>query len=110
MVRNIGEGKEVRSGTRTAEALLVAMKRTKNTERRRRSRALERIQTQEVTQFAAASSALRVNRVAAQAAKELALSLHNLTNSEGLDYQKAVFQKLLEQPILQNLLPEYVVL
>jgi hypothetical protein len=106
----------VRSGTRTAKALLVAMQRRKNTERRRRNRALERVRTQEVTQSAAASQsnsdcldAFLVNRAATEAAKELALALHSLTNSGGLDYQKALFQKLLEQPILQNLLPEYVV-
>ena len=71
----------------------MAMKRRKNIERRCTNRALERVQTQEVTQFAAASQsssdyldAFLVNRAAAEVAKELALNLHNLTNSEGLDY------------------------
>jgi hypothetical protein len=99
-----------------AKALLVAMQRRKNIEQQHRNRALERVRTQEVTQSAAASQsnsdcldAFLVNRAATEAAKELALALHNLTNSGGLDYQKALFQKLLEQPILQNLLPKYVV-
>jgi hypothetical protein len=49
-----------------------------------------------------------LNRVVFCLAKELAFDLHAITSDKGQEYQRAFFRKVLDQPVLQDVLPYYV--
>lgn len=95
-------------------ALGVSQARQKNTECRRRNRILERVRKNALQSVAASvdnSECLRVallHRAAAAHAKKMATMICEETGSRGEEYQKIFIQKLLEQPLLENVVPEYV--
>ena len=103
------------SGVRTHEALLMEERRRKNTKRKKKNRALERLHAQQATEFASSSEvdveslySILLNRVVSCRTKELAFDLHAIISDKGQVYQRTFFWKVLEQPILQDVLPHYV--
>lgn len=96
------------------EALKVQARREKNIACRRRNRALDKVRSYNVSSIAASldnSECLDIaliNRAAAAHAKRLAFALAEDTGKRGLQYQRAVFKKLLEQRILREVLPDFV--
>lgn len=100
--------------TFTEEVLRVSDNRRKNTHCRRRNRALERIR-RSASQSVAASvdngeqlQHVLLNRAAAVHAKRLAQTLSEETGTRGVEYQKAFFERLLQQPVLADVLPDFV--
>jgi hypothetical protein len=78
---------------------------------RTKNRALERSRLRSASSLVNSSSDTGAtagggDRSAAMHARELAYMLNEATSGKGIQYQRAVFQKLLEQPILQEGLPE----
>jgi hypothetical protein len=103
-----------RERERLEEALKVQALRKRNTACRRRNRALERIRSYNVSSIAASVDNLEclelasINRAAAAHAKRLAFALAEETGKRGLQYQRVVLKKLLEQPTLREALPDFV--
>jgi hypothetical protein len=100
---------------RARAELRVRSQRQKNTENRRKSRASEK------ARFEASCAATQVqeegqsveerslNRAAALLARNVAYTLNDLTCQRGSSFQKLVLEKLLCQPVLQHVLPDYVI-
>ena len=102
-----------------SEALQVKRDRERSRKTRARNRLLQEARFQSARSLQASSSSeslgLREScgqdfgMAVARDARELAFTVNELTSSRGLEYQQAVLQKLLEEPLLQSALPEAVV-
>lgn len=96
------------------DTLRVNEARQKNTLCRRKNRELERIRRDAAQSVAASidnTDCLRkalMHRAAAAHAKKVAFKLSEDTSARGEEYQRVFFQKLIEQPLLETLVPEYV--
>lgn len=92
----------------------IAEQRQKNTECRRRNREIERIRRDAALSIPASvdnSECLRMtllHRAAAAHAKKIALRISEETGTKGEEYQRVFLQKLIEQPVLANVVPDYV--
>lgn len=99
---------------RSIVALGVCQARRKNTECRRKNRILERIRREALQSVAASNDnseclhAALLHRAAAAHAKRLATAICEETGPRGEEYQRILIAKFLEQPVLKNVVPEYV--
>jgi hypothetical protein len=100
---------------RAREELRARRWRTKQTENRRRNRAFECVRFAHFRSVAAETneegmlnSAL-IHRAAALQAREFAYNILEQTGGMEPGYQRAFLSRLLEQPVLKDVLPEYVV-
>ena len=96
------------------DTLRVNEARQKNTLCKRKNRELERIRRDAAHSLAASidnTDCLRealMHRAAAAHAKKVAFKLSEDTSARGEEYQRVFFQKLIKQPLLETLVPEYV--
>jgi hypothetical protein len=99
---------------RTREALRVQQRRQQKTRNRAKNRALDRARlwfakSSVSSGFDNLDSSYATDKAAAFHAMRLAFKVNELTSGKGLEYQRAVLSKMLEQPLLQQTLPEYVI-
>lgn len=103
-----------------SEALQVKRDRERSRKTRARNRLLQEARFQSARSLQTSSSSeslglresgsqlLDFGMAVARDAKELAFTVNELTSGRGLEYQQAVLEKLMEEPLLQPALPEAV--
>jgi hypothetical protein len=96
------------------EALRVLERRRQKTRNRAKNRELEQARLQHATSLVSSGSksldsSYAADKVVAYYARWIAYTVHEMTYGKGLEYQRAVLSKILEQPVLQEALSEYAI-